>query len=122
MILSTMAIALIFVAQGQEPARPAEGWTPLFNGRDLSGWYTFLQVHGKGKDPDRVVTIEDGMIRLYRHAADGSKVAMGYIATEKEYGDYHFRFKYRWGQKTFAPRLKMKRDAGLYYHIVGEDR
>ena len=101
--------------------RSPESWTPLFNGRDLSGWYTFLQKHGKNSDPDRVITIEDGAIHLYKHAAEGSTVVMGYIATEKEYGDYHLRFQYRWGTKKFQPRYALKRDAGLYYHIIGPD-
>lgn len=106
---------------GQTPS-PADGkWTPLFNGRDLTGWYTFLQKHGKNHDPDRVVTIEDGLIHLYKHAADGSEVVMGYIATEKEYGNYHLRFQYRWRTKKFQPRYALKRDAGLYYHITGPD-
>jgi hypothetical protein len=103
------------------PPRDAGGWTRLFNGRDLTGWYTFLQKHGKDSDPDRVITIEDGAIRLYKHAPDGSKVVMGYIATEKEYGDYHLRLEYRWGAKKFEPRLALKRDAGLYYHLTGPD-
>ncbi|GAC1473352.1 MAG: DUF1080 domain-containing protein [Isosphaeraceae bacterium] len=96
-------------------------WTPLFNGRDLTGWYTFLQKHGKDRDPDRVITIEEGTIHLYKHAKEGSAVVMGYIATDKEYGNYHLRFQYRWGKKKFEPRLALKRDAGLYYHIRGAD-
>ena len=103
------------------PSQATSKWTPLFNGRDLTGWYTFLQKHGKDRDPDRVITIEDGAIRLYKHAAEGSEVVMGYIATEKEYGDYHLRLQYRWGTKKFQPRLALKRDAGLYYHITGPD-
>lgn len=99
----------------------AERWIPLFNGRDLTGWYTFLQQHGKNRDPDRIVTIEDGAIRLYQHAEDRSKVVMGYIATEQEYGNYHLRFRYRWGTRKFEPRYALKRDAGLYYHILGPD-
>jgi hypothetical protein len=96
-------------------------WIPLFNGRNLDGWYTYLQKHGKNQDPDRVITIEDNAIHLYKHAPDGSHVVMGYIATEKEYGDYHLRFEYRWGVKKFQPRVALKRDAGLYYHIIGPD-
>ncbi|MDB5350660.1 MAG: hypothetical protein JWN86_1907 [Planctomycetota bacterium] len=109
--------------EGKTETAPAaeETWTPLFNGRNLDGWYTFLQKHGKNHDPDRVITIEDGSIRLYKHAADKSDVVMGYIGTEKEYGDYHLRFQYRWGTKKFQPRYALKRDAGLYYHIVGPD-
>lgn len=87
----------------------------------MTGWYTFLQKHGKNQDPDRVITIEDGMIHLYKDAPGGSTVVMGYIATEKEYGDYHLRLQYRWGAKKFQPRLALKRDAGLYYHLNGPD-
>lgn len=111
-------------ASAPQPATrsAAERWTPLFNGRDLDGWYTFLQKHGKDQDPDRVITIEDGAIHLYKHAPDGSSVVMGYISTDKEYGDYHLRLQYRWGEKKFEPRYKMKRDAGLYYHLIGPDQ
>ena len=101
---------------------PSSGhWIPLFNGRNLDGWYTFLQKHGKNSDPDHVITIEDGAIHLYKDAADASRVVMGYIGTEKEYGNYHLRLQYRWGTKKFEPRFKLKRDAGLYYHILGPD-
>ncbi|WP_250847121.1 3-keto-disaccharide hydrolase, partial [Aquisphaera insulae] len=104
-----------------QPAAKADGFVPLFNGRTLDGWYTFLQKHGKNADPDRIVTIEDGTIHLYKHAADRDLVVMGYIATEKEYGNYHLRVRYRWGAKKFQPRYDLKRDAGIYYHILGED-
>lgn len=110
------------VGQAAQPATAAAGWTPLFNGRDLDGWYTFLQKHGKNQDPDRVITIEDGAIHLYKHAPEGSSVVMGYISTEKEYGNYHLRLQYRWGEKKFEPRYKLKRDAGLYYHLIGPDQ
>ena len=103
------------------PQDGGKGFHPLFNGKNLDGWYTFLQKHGKNHDPDRVITLEDGMIRLYKHAVDGDEVVMGYIGTEKEYGDFHLRFQYRWGTKKFKPRYALKRDAGLYYHLTGPD-
>ncbi len=108
--------------RAEAPATPAEGgWTPLFNGRDLAGWSTFLQKHGKDRDPDGVITVEDGMIRMYKNGVDQAEVVMGYVATEEEYGDYHLRLQYRWGTKKFRPRSAMKRDAGLYYHLIGPD-
>src|ERR1039458_7529997 len=63
---------------------PKERWVSLFNGRDLTGWYTFLQKHGKDRDPDHIIAIEDGTIHLYKDATERSDVVMGYIATEKE--------------------------------------
>jgi hypothetical protein len=105
-----------------EPAAPKkEAFKPLFNGRDLTGWYTFLEKHGKNSDPDHVIAIEDGAIHFYKDALEGSTVVMGYVATEKEYGDFHLRVQYRWEAKKFQPRYTMKRDAGLYYHIIGPD-
>jgi hypothetical protein len=98
-----------------------ERWVSLFNGRDLTGWYTFLQKHGKDRDPDHVIAIEENAIHLYKDAPEGSQVVMGYIGTSKEYGNYHLRFQYRWGTKKFQPRYKLKRDAGLYYHLNGPD-
>jgi putative membrane-bound dehydrogenase-like protein len=97
------------------------GWEPLVNGRDLSGWYTFLQEHGRNADPDKIIAVEDGLIHFYRDTPAGSRVEQCYIATEKEYGDYHLRLQYRWGEKKFAPRAALPRDAGVYYHMVGED-
>jgi Domain of Unknown Function (DUF1080) len=119
----TMAVSVVFgtVAGAQEPDKKAERWTSLFNGRDLTGWYTFMQQHGKNSDPDHVIVIEDEAIHLYKGAPDKSKVVMGYISTEKEYGNYHLRFQYRWGTKKFEPRYALKRDAGLYYHLNGPD-
>jgi hypothetical protein len=108
-------------SSGPSGHRDDRAWKPLFNGRDLSGWYTFLQKHGKNRDPDGIVTIEEGAIHLYKNARDGDAVVMGYIATEEEHGNYHLRFQYRWGKKKFAPRYKMKRDAGCYYHLTGPD-
>jgi hypothetical protein len=118
----TAALAVAAAGLGQEPGpAKADGFIPLFNGRDLTGWTTFLQKHGKNADPDRIITIEDGAIHLYKHAADRDTVVMGYIATEKEYGNYHLRVQFRWGAKKFQPRYALKRDAGIYYHILGPD-
>lgn len=114
------------VEANREPRRSENfqihaGWQPLFNGRDLNGWYTFMQQHGRNADPDHIVSIDNGVIHLYRDATSGSRVMQGYIATDKEYGNYHLRLQYRWGEKKFEPRAAMPRDAGIYYHMVGKD-
>ena len=125
MLAPGLIACVVLLGQNPDPTTATQigkdGFTPLFNGRDLTGWYTFLQKHGKDRDPDRVITIEDGTIHLYKNARDGDEVVMGYIGTEKEYGDYHLRLQYRWGEKKFKPRYELKRDAGLYYHITGPD-
>ena len=97
------------------------GWQPLFNGLNLAGWYTFFHQHGRNAAPDHIISIDNDVIHLYRDAPKGSPVMKGYIATENEYGNYHLRLQYRWGKKQFEPRETRPRDAGLYYHMIGDD-
>ena len=123
--LAALMAALSFyptVAGNPDQAEQGAQWRPLFNGKDLAGWYTFFQKHGRDSDPDRVITIEDGVIHAYKHASHGSEVVMGYMGTDQEFSDYHFRLRYKWGRKQFYPRFIHKPDSGVYYHHVTEDR
>lgn len=95
------------------PADPAKA-IPLFNGKDLSNFYVFLKGQGKNNDPDKVFSVQDGMIRV-------SGKVFGYLATEKEYENYHLVTEFKWGEKTFAPREDRARDSGVLLHAVGAD-
>lgn len=88
--------------------------TRLFNGRDLSGWYTYLQGRGRGRDPKTVFKVENGAIRI-------SGEEWGCITTEKPYANYRLVIEYKWGEKTFAPREKNARDGGVLVHSQGAD-
>ena len=99
----------------------SSGWEPLFNGTDLSGWYTYLPSKGKNNDPEGVFRAEDGVIHILGVESEGSR-EFGYLATEKSYRNYHLRLEYRWGQQRFAPRDRSKRDSGVVYHASGPDK
>ena len=43
---------------------PADGWIPLFNGKDLGGWTAKVVGHPLDRDPYQTVQVEDGMIRI----------------------------------------------------------
>ena len=106
-----------------EPVTPSgDGWTSLFNGRNLDGWTTFLPSKGRNNDPQGVFKVENGMLHILDIPSSSKKQEFGYVATERSYGDYHLRFEYRWGDKRFAPRADTKRDSGVVYHIKGGDR
>jgi hypothetical protein len=114
-------------AFAQQPASApaaggAGGWTPLFNGRNLDGWYTFLQRSGKNNDPSGCVRVDNGMLRILGNAVPEANVEAGYLATNTEYSNYRLRLEYKWGATRFAPRLDWKRDNGLLIHVVGPDR
>lgn len=58
-----------------------EGWRPLFNGKDLTGWE---QVGGSAQ----TWKAEDGI--LYTDAGDG-----GWLSTTEEFGDFELELEYR---------------------------
>jgi hypothetical protein len=86
----------------------------LFNGKDLNGWYTFLKGKGKNNDPNQVFTVQNGQIRI-------SGEEFGCITTTEEFVNYTLEVEFKWGEKTFAPRVNNARDSGILLHSTGED-
>lgn len=101
-------------AQGQPPA----GFTPLFNGKDLSGWRggdTFdhrkLLAMPDDQRADQIAKWTETMKAHWR-AEDGELINDGhgaYATTEKDYGDFELLVEYR----TVA-----KADSGIYLRGV----
>lgn len=110
LILATLVAAGVpFVA-----AEPVTKEIKLFNGKDLTNFYTYLRKYGKNNDPEKVVTVQDGAIRV-------SGKVFGCFTTEKEFDNYHLVVEYKWGDETFPPREKATMDSGVLLHCVGED-
>src|SRR3954454_12283493 len=96
-VLFRMCITLSFVivaacgvaaAQTTAPTTRESAWTPLFNGKDLAGFYTFLPTPGKDNDPEHYFKVEDGMIHVMDLPISDDKREFGYFATEKSYDNY----------------------------------
>jgi hypothetical protein len=111
-ILLTLLVVAGITATAQ--AQPVTQPIKLFNGKDLTNFYTWLKPHGKNMDPNKVFTVQDGVIRV-------SGQEFGGITTEKEYEDYHLVTEFKWGEKTWAPREDRSRDSGILLHCTGAD-
>jgi hypothetical protein len=94
----------------QEAVTPTEP-IQLFNGKDLSGLYTWLRDTGYD-DPEEVFTVQDGILRV-------KGKPMGYVATQKAYRNYHLIAEYKWGEKTYGS--KTVRNSGVLLHATGPD-
>jgi len=81
-----------------------EGFIKLFNGHDLTGWTKFLQNNA---DPAKTWSVSDGVIHC-------KGLPMGYLLTEKEYGDYVLRVQWRWPGKPG--------NSGVFVHVSGKDQ
>jgi hypothetical protein len=84
-----------------------------FNGKDLTGFYSYLHDH-KYEDPDGVFTVRDGLLRI-------SGQEFGGLTTRQEFGDYVLVTEWKWGGKTWPPRVDKARDSGILLHCVGGD-
>jgi Domain of Unknown Function (DUF1080) len=114
----------------------AEG-RPLFNGRDLSGWETYLakppasvDVPGVPRNPSGeyaapigvnrnplatfAVEIVDGQPALHISGA-----LTGGIATLETFSNYHLRAQFKWGPRRPEQKSDQQRNSGLLYHAHG---
>jgi hypothetical protein len=86
----------------------------LFNGKNLDGWYTYLKDKGKNNDPEKVFTVQNGMIRI-------SGEEFGCITTSDEFENYTLTVEFKWGVLTCPPRVDKARDSGILLQSIGED-
>lgn len=116
-LLTALVLLLVGIAAPADPL-PVEaggqGFRPLFNGKDLAGFDTWLEKLGKNNDPDRVFRVRDGVLCI-------SGKTWGGLITEKEYENYHLVVEFRWGEQTWPPRQDNARDSGLLLHCIGPE-
>lgn len=123
-VVVVLSCAALLSCQKKEPA------VTLFNGKDLTGWDTYLgpafdtlmgkfdslSAKGLNNDPDKVFSVveEDGEPAL-RVSGNG----FGGIATKDEFENYHLTIQFKWGSRKFHNRKDRPRDSGILYHGVG---
>jgi hypothetical protein len=88
---------------------------PLFNGKDFSGWYTFIKNRGKNNDSAGVFSVKDGLLHI-------TGQEFGYLVTEKKFNDFHLVVEFKWGEKKYPPRENRVRDNGILYYVVDSDK
>lgn len=117
-----LVFALILIAaaalgksrcEAEEPVRPEGDVISLFNGKDLSGFYSWL-VGSEHEDPKQVFSVRDGLLRI---SGDG----LGCLITKERYRDYRLVAEFKWGDKTWGARAKATKDSGILLHSSGPD-
>jgi hypothetical protein len=93
------------------PISPQGTVIQLFNGKDLTGLYTWLK-DTQYEDPHEVFAVRDSYLRI-------SGEINGYIATREEYKDYRLIVEYKWGSRTYGS--KTVRNSGILMHAIGPD-
>jgi hypothetical protein len=121
LLAALMAAGPQGVARSASPSLPkyAGPWTPLFNGKDLTGW-TFYQDGVGDRDGNDALVIDKGVIHMLGPRYRMAGTPFGHIATEAEYENYHLRLDFKFGEARFEPRLLAKRNSGVLYHMYPE--
>lgn len=106
-ILITLFTFILFGANPQQTKMK-----PLFNGKDLKAWYSFLNTKGKNNDPEKVFTAENGLLHI-------TGKEFGYICTENVFKNFHLSVEFKWGKKKDPPREAdtIKRDNGICFYM-----
>lgn len=117
-VFLTVCLAGMLTA-GTMQAQPPKGQaTPLFNGKNFSGWYKY--------SGDKKVKAEELiMMDPFEKHIVIKGTAQGYLATDLPYSDYELGFEWRWPlgdpDKPLAkPDAEVKRSSGVLFHIAGE--
>ena len=106
------------LAQSSAVITPQETIT-LFNGKDLSGFYTWLEGGLGYEDPNRVFSVVDNIGGTPAIRVSGED--WGGFVTEEAYSDYHLIVEFRWGNITYGDRMYKAIDSGILLHAEGQD-
>jgi hypothetical protein len=106
-LLGTVATVLSISRVGEAAD---EGWTKLFNGKDLTGWDTFVDPRAKDVKPEDIWSVKDGVIICKGQVP-------GYLLSKEEYDNYVLRLEWRWGDTAARGR-----NSGVFVHVVGPNK
>src|SRR5262245_49029376 len=112
--LSMRLLALLIVCGVATAASAGDkDWAPLFNGKNLDGWDTWLgnpdgekKPVGLNKDPKKVYTVVqvDG-----KPAIRISGELFGALTSKHQYEHSHLKRECKWSEQKWPPRLKAVR-------------
>jgi len=88
LIVSSLVACLALAGLPVAPQAQQDGFTALFNGKDLTGWVYGRRASGVENKTGKGYQVENGV--LFTTKEDG-----GNLFTEKEYGDYVLRFDFK---------------------------
>lgn len=92
-MIATFALLAVSLAASQRT--PEDGWTALFNGRDLSGWQVKIAGHPLGENYKNTFRVEDGILKVVYDEYDTFDGEFGHLFYDEELSSYRLRVEYR---------------------------
>ncbi len=105
----------------EEPATD-EGWTALFNGRDLSGWRVKIRGHALDDNFGDTFRVVDGLLRVSYDQYDSFDGRFGHLIYDAPFSHYRLRIEYRFlGQQAKGGPGWAFRNSGVMLHGQAPD-
>lgn len=96
---------------------PDDGWTPLFNGKDLTGWTPKIRGQDLGHDPDSTFRVADGVIQVSYDQYNTFGERFGHLFYEAPFSNYRLRLEYRFtGDQCPGGPGWARRNSGVMLH------
>lgn len=105
-------------AQSSQVVTPEETIS-LFNGEDLTGFYSWIEGGLGYEDPNRVFSVVDNIDGTPAIRVSGED--WGGLITEMSYTNYRLVVEFRWGNITYGDRKFKAMDSGILLHAEGQD-
>lgn len=80
----------------------ADGFVPLFNGKNLDGWTIKVAKHPLGENPWKTFQVEDGILKVSYDGYEKFDKQYGHLFTNIAYSHYILRLEYRFTGKMMA--------------------
>lgn len=108
-LLSLAGLSVLLLLGAVTAAEEDKDFTPLFNGKDMSGF--------------KLIGVKDDTFQVKEGVIVCTGKPNGYFATEKAYKNYHLKFEVRYARpKDLTNDADFKGNSGVLIHITGEHK
>ncbi|MEX2234220.1 MAG: DUF1080 domain-containing protein [Cyclobacteriaceae bacterium] len=118
LIIKRLTAFIFLFAACEGPGEGSKnGWTSLFNGRDLEDWIVKVHHHDVGVDLGNTFRAEDGMIRVSYDQYGDFNDQFAHLYYKQSFSHFHLKLEYRFtGElQKGAPSYTML-NSGVMFH------
>ncbi len=125
-----LGLSLISSAQKDENREKPQHVTEEVTSKNKLEWIHLFEEGQEGITYETTSRDEDPNAQQHFKVVDnkievlydwvGEEAPFALITTKKKYGSFDLELEYKWGDRKFAPRKEVKRDAGILFHVHNE--
>lgn len=127
LLVSSLLLAVAVCGLGQDKPE-AQKWTPLFNGKDLTGWTPKIKGYPLGENHGNTFRVENGVLKVAYDQYTKFDNKFGHLFWREKLSHYRLRVEYRFvGQQTPGGPGWAFRNSGVMLHgqapeTMGQDQ